>query len=53
MERTPPKYVIIPFEKAIHCMEEFYDTFERQKVSSWRRYLEKVCLDTMLLGGFY
>ncbi len=41
MEWTAPEYVIIPLEKAIRSMEEFWDTLERPKGIEWEALWEE------------
>mgnify|MGYP002510243418 CR=1 FL=1 len=36
-----PDYVIIPLEKAVDCMEEFWDTLERPKCIQWEALWEE------------
>ncbi len=36
-----PEYVIIPFDMAIICMEEFWDTLERSKCIDWEALWEE------------
>ena len=40
-EWTAPGNVIIPLEKAIHCMEEFWETLERPKGIKWEALWEE------------
>lgn len=41
MEWTAPEYVIIPLEKAISSMDEFWDTLERSKGIEWEALWEE------------
>ncbi len=38
---TAPEYVIVPLEKAICCMEEFWDTLERPTCIEWEALWEE------------
>lgn len=38
---TAPEYTIIPLEKAIDCIEEFWDTLERPKGIKWEALWEE------------
>ena len=40
-EWVAPGYVIVPLEKAISCMEEFCDTFERPNCIEWEALWEE------------
>lgn len=40
-EWTAPEYVIIPFEKAVVCLEEFWDTLKRPQCIEWDRLWEE------------
>lgn len=40
-EWTAPEYVIVSLEKAINCMEEFWDTLKRPKGIEWEALCEE------------